>query len=336
MPDIPDRHASPLGCAHAARLVRALSLDALRGFEAAGRHLSFTDAAQELCLTQPAVSKQVKAVEAAVGAALFVRGGRGLRLTAEGASLHAGVQRTLHELQSALAAFAPPSPSLPHAARPVVSLSVTPSFASLWLAPRLAGFRAQAPDIDVRVDASETAVDLAAAGVDLAVRLAEPAEPADEAGASEDGGALLQETLVLVAAPGVAARIASPRDLAGIPALAFVHAVQRWRGMSWPCWRAWLGLGSSAPMPQFEFTQYEHAVRAAREGVGVAIGRLPLVRSCLADGSLRVVLPQLRRPGPRYRLLAGREVGRPEVQRVRAWLRAELAASRPPVASLPG
>jgi DNA-binding transcriptional LysR family regulator len=327
MPDIPDRHASPLARAADARLLRAMSLDALRGFEAAGRHLSITRAAQELCLTQPAVSKQVAAVEDAVGAPVFVRTGRGLRLTAAGAHLHAGVQRALHELQAALAPFAPrPSTA---GARTVVSVTTTPSFASLWLAPRLAALRASAPDIDVRVDASEAAVDLAARGVDLAVRLAAPAARAADAPPSRDGDVWLEETLVLVAAPAVAARIRSPRDLAGVPALAFAHAIQRWPGLSWPCWRTWLGIAASAPVPQFEFTQYEHVVSAAREGAGIAIGRLPLVRSCLADGSLRVVLPHARRPGPGYRLIAAPGADRPEVQRVRAWLCAEMGNCSP-------
>jgi DNA-binding transcriptional LysR family regulator len=304
----------PLHETAASRLLRTLPLDALRGFEAAARRLSFTEAAEELSLTQSAVSKQVKALEDAVGVALFVRGGRGLALTAEGRALHDGTQRLLGELQRTLAQVLP-------SGRAQVSLSVPPSFASMWLAPRLAQFQARHPGIDLHVDASEDALLLEREGVDLAVRQALPGQ------APPDWTLLARERVLLVAAPTRAAQVQRPADLLAQPLLVFHHPVERFDWMSWPHWFQALGLGDVPSQAVFRFSQYEHVVAAALQGTGVAIGRVPLVLPQLRAGTLQGVLPEVQGDGLAHHLVRhAREVARPEVQSVAGWIEAAMAA----------
>jgi len=139
--------------------LRAMSLDAIRGFESAARHLSFTAAAEELCITQSAVSKQIKTLEDALGKALFLRGGKGLSLTPQGRELYEAARAALAQLASAV-------DRLLAVDRASVAVTTTPSFAALWLAPKLAKFQQQEPAIDVRVDASEARVNLEREGMD--------------------------------------------------------------------------------------------------------------------------------------------------------------------------
>lgn len=296
----------------AARLLKTLSLDALRGFEAAARLGSFTAAAEALSLTQSAVSKQVRQLEDALGQALFVRAARGLSLTAEGRVLHAGTQAALRQLETTLSRLVPGQ-------RRRVAVSVTPSFASLWLVPRLPAFHALAPDVDVQVDASEDSRVLERDGFDLAIRLSPP-EQAEAA-----WRLLIPEQLVLVAAPAVAGRVRTPADLAQVPLLVFNHPIERHAGMGWRHWMDRFGLVASPTQPVFQFTQYEHVLRAATQGLGVAIGRLPLVQRALDEGSLQEVLADKVSVGLNtYLLLAPQAAGREEVRAFADWIAAAL------------
>lgn len=298
----------------AARLLRTLSLDALRGFDSAARHLNFTTAADALGLTQSAVSKQVKSLEDTTGRALFTRGPRGLALTAEGHLLHLAVREMLARLEEALQ-------QLVQADRQAVSVSVTPSFASLWLVPRLAGYAAQAPAVDIRVDAAEAPLSLERTGIDLAVRLSPPA-------AAAAGWKLLaHERLLLVAAPALAQRLRTADDLTQLALLVFEHTSAQHPWMAWRHWYEHLGLAQAATQPVFEFSQYEHLLKAAVEGLGVAIGRTPLVLPLLRSGQLQVVLPELQAQGLAYYLvMSGQALARPEVRAFAAWVERELAA----------
>lgn len=290
-----------------------MSLDAIRGFESAARHLSFTAAAEELCITQSAVSKQVKSLEDALGTALFLRGGKGLSLTPEGRQLFEAARASLAQLASAV-------DSLLAVDRVSVSVSTTPSFAALWLAPKLAQFQQLEPAIDVRVDASEARVNLEREGMDMAVRLY-PVQPGDEGSPP-----LLQEQALLVAAPAVAARINAAADILATPLLVYYDPATRFPWMSWPDWYERLGLKQATQQPCLYFSQYEHVLTAAVQGAGVAIGRTPLVLPLLRSGQLEVVLPGETVAGLGYRIVISAHSGeRPAVQKFRAWLERELA-----------
>jgi LysR family glycine cleavage system transcriptional activator len=293
--------------------LRAMSLDAIRGFESAARHLSFTAAAEELCITQSAVSKQIKTLEDALGKALFLRGGKGLSLTPEGRQLFEAARASLAQLASAV-------DRLLAVDRMSVSVTTTPSFAALWLAPKLAQFQQLEPAIDVRVDASEARVNLEREGMDLAVRLY-PVQPGDESPPP-----LLQEQALLVAAPGVAARINAAADVLATPLLVYYDPATRFPWMSWPDWYERLGLKQAAQQPCLYFSQYEHVLTAAVQGAGIAIGRTPLVLPLLRSGQLTVVLPGETVAGLAYRIITStHSTGRPAVQKFRAWLERELA-----------
>jgi LysR family glycine cleavage system transcriptional activator len=293
--------------------LRAMSLDAIRGFESAARHLSFTAAAEELCITQSAVSKQVKSLEDALGTALFLRGGKGLSLTPQGRELYEAARASLAQLASAV-------DRLLAADRESVAVTTTPSFAALWLAPKLAKFQQLEPAIDVRVDASEARVNLEREGMDLAVRLY-PVQPGDEGPPP-----LLQEQALLVAAPGVAARINSAADILSTPLLVYYDPATRFPWMSWPDWYERLGLKQAAQQPCLYFSQYEHVLTAAVQGAGIAIGRTPLVLPLLRSGQLTVVLPGQTVDGLAYRIVtSAHSTGRPAVQKFRDWLERELA-----------
>jgi DNA-binding transcriptional LysR family regulator len=293
--------------------LRAMSLDAMRGFESAARHLSFTAAAEELCITQSAVSKQVKSLEDALGAALFLRGGKGLSLTPKGRELYEAARAALGKLASAV-------DRLQAVDRESVAVTATPSFAALWLAPRLAQFQLLEPAIDVRVDASETRVNLEREGMDLAVRLS-PWEPD-----SEGPPPLLQEQALLVAAPAIAARINIAADILRTPLLVYYDPSARFFWMSWTAWYERLNLKQSARQPCLYFSQYEHVLTAAVQGAGLAIGRTPLVLPLLRNGQLKVVLPGQTVAGLGYRIVSSaHSAGRPAVQKFRAWLERKLA-----------
>ena len=136
-------------------LRRLPSLDFLRGFEAAGRLSSFTRAADELSLTQSALSRQVRALEDALGVALFERRHRALALTREGAALHRDVVDALGAIASAA------ERARSRTREPGLTVTTTVSFASLGLIPRLSSFRERHPDVDVLVSADDRIVDLA-------------------------------------------------------------------------------------------------------------------------------------------------------------------------------
>jgi DNA-binding transcriptional LysR family regulator len=147
---------------------RLPSLDLLRGFEAAARHLSFTKAARELHVTQSAVSRQVKTIEDQLGVRLFRRMNRALLLTEEGQALARAVGAALAGIENAVARL----PALAEDHPITVTTSV--GFAALWLVPRLARLRATHPDIDVRLAASNEIADLQRERMDVAIRFCEP------------------------------------------------------------------------------------------------------------------------------------------------------------------
>ena len=180
-------------------------LDQLEAFEAAARHLSFTKAADELALTQSAVSRQIAALESHYGLALFRRLHRALRLTDDGHTLQRAVGEVLARLHEVSAEL-----KREQRAKTVV-VTTTPGFAGLWLIPRLADFTASHPDVDVRISAVYTLVNLKRDGVDLAIRY----KAAEEAG--EGAELLFGEVVLPVCSPRLlrdpARPLKKPEDL---------------------------------------------------------------------------------------------------------------------------
>ena len=203
-------------------LRRLPSLDFLKGFEAAGRLLSFTRAAEEIFVTQSALSRQIQALEAALGVALFVRRHRALALTTAGQAYH-------REIAALLGALAAATQTVRGVTRgPGLTLSTTVSFASLWIIPRLSSFRARCPDVEVFVSADDRLVDLARGEVDVAIRYL-PAEAVPE-----NAVRLFGERMMPVASPrccGVRASVLpGPRISPGTSCFTSTTPMVRCRG----------------------------------------------------------------------------------------------------------
>ena len=302
---------SPLG--------RLPSLDALKGFDAAARHLSFTRAAAELSLTQSAISRQVQTLEAQLGVRLFLRGVRKLTLTPEGEQLHRAVASALANLAEVCAGLRAGK------RRPRVTVSAAISIAALWLVPRLGGFQERYPDVDVRLSADNRTVDLAREEVDVALRYGPPELMPPEA------LLLFDEVVFPVASPGIATGFPvkpTPADLAMVTLLAWRSDVPS-PGLDWAPWLVSLGLEKARPKALMQFNQYDQMIRAAADGQGIALGRGPLVRRLVDAGQLAPLMATRERVASRgYFLLPAAGGARPEVDAFIAWLMAEAAGSR--------
>lgn len=229
-----------------------LPLNALRAFEASARHLSFTRAAAELCVTQAAVSHQVKGLEARLGAVLFRRLAHGLVLTEEGQALLPILTDSFDRIARGLTRFQA------GAMREVLTVGVVGTFAVRWLLPRLSQFRDAHPLVDVQVRTHNNKVDPAAEGLDLAIRFGD----GDWHGTTCDE--ILRAPLTPLCAPQLAARLDSPQDLASLPLL------RSYRREEWPAWRHAAEVeGPPAAGPVFDSLSL--MVQAAIQGVGVAL-----------------------------------------------------------------
>jgi len=300
------------------RTLRALpSLDFLRGFEAVGRRLSFTLAAQELFLTQSALSRQIKALEDALGIPLFERRHRALALTIPGAAYHRSVTDVLEALASATERTRDAS----HA--PGLTVSTTVSFASLWLIPRLARYRALEPAAEVYVSADDRVVDLAHGDVDVVIRYL------PDSSAPPNALRLFGDRLTPVASPAVVrgkTPLRTPADLARHVLLHFDDRDGRMPWLNWPSWLASNGAGGLKSAGTLHFLLYDQVVQAAVGGQGVALGRLPMLGEHLRDG--RLVAPfarKLESARSYFAIAARRSAGRNDVAAFLDWIRDEAA-----------
>ena len=254
---------------------RQLRLDLLHTFEAAARHLSFTRAGAELFLSQSAISRQVQQLEESVGAPLFERRHRALALTEAGRILQRAVEDSLERLRDAAARVRST------AGRQQFTLTCTPGFASFWLIPRLAGFTAAHPEVDVRISATLDLVDLRRAGVDLAVRFV----PSTEG----QGPLLFEEEVQPMCAPQLlrdpARPLKTPQDLERHTLLT-VEMRDAPLTVDWEPWLRLMGLPALHMAHTVRFTQYGEAVAAAVAGQGVVIGRLPLLADLVRQKKL--------------------------------------------------
>jgi DNA-binding transcriptional LysR family regulator len=302
------------------RLYDLPPLDQLEAFEAAARHLSFTKAAQELSLTQSAVSRQIAAIEQHLGVTLFRRLHRALALTDDGATLARAVGEVLRLLHHV-------SGELRRASRVrTVVVTTTPGLAGLWLIPRLARFTARAPGVDVRISAGNALVNLDRDGVDLAIRYCGPD------GAGRGARLLFRETAFPVCAPALLADadrpLATPADLRR-HVLLHAHAGPGNELMDWALWMRAMGVADLAPAGALHFSQYDQLVHAAVSGQGVALGRSPIIDALLADGRLVAPFEARLDTARAYHLLqSAAAAAKPEVLAFVDWLLEEAAAPR--------
>jgi LysR family transcriptional regulator, glycine cleavage system transcriptional activator len=288
------------------------SLDLLQGFEAAARHLSFTKAGEELFLTQSAVSRQIKELEEQLGVELFQRRHRALVLTDAGRLLYSTAANVLSSVRATTDRLRSIG------SRSVLSVTTTTSFASLWLVPRLAGFRRVAPESDVRISADSRFVSLERDGFDVAIRLCTAAY------AGPGATKLFGENVFPVAVPQIARLLRAPRDL---DRQVLLELDQQDRTPPWLSWRSWLetvGLSDLRTEGLLRFSEYDQVVNAALSGVGVALGRSELVREALASGRLVAPFQQETSTARAYYAVTNpASAARDEVKAFVAWLRRE-------------
>lgn len=298
---------------------RLPSLDLLKGFDAAARHLSFTRAAQDLFVTQSALSRQIQTLEEQLGAPLFERRHRELRLTNAGQILHATARTVLDELAQAVAKIRREQTSLP------LTVSTNMPFAALWLIPRLSRFRARHPAIDVFISADNRVVDLERERIDLAVRYC------SETMAPPGSPRLFGERVIPVCSPALAADhsrpIRRPEDLARHVLLHIDDEGGRYPWLNWPAWLAAVGVRELTPVGSLRFIHFDQVMQAALDGQGVALGRVPLIDSLLKQG--RLVAPlrgKYTTPRAYFVVRGAQSAVRPEAQDFIDWLLEEAKA----------
>ena len=294
---------------------RLPSLNGLRAFEAAARHLSFTNAASELNVTQTAISHQIKRLEDELGLKLFVRQNRALALTPQGHDYLPGVRAAFNDLR--LATDRLKRRDNDH----VLTVSTLASMASKWLLPRISAFQKAHPDIDVRITTSTSMVDFKSGDVDAAIRYGRGQWP----GLRADW--LTADDLFPVCSPALRSgkkALLKPQDLADYTLL---HS----SGGYDDDWRLWLtaaGLPADiSKQPGLTFDMIFMTLQAAIDGLGVAIGRTTYVEGDLAKG--RLVVPfKIRLPADAGFYLVSPEAASdaPKLVAFREWLLASVQA----------
>ena len=287
-------------------------LNALRAFEAAARHLSFTRAAEELNVTQAAISHQVKGLEERLGVVLFRRLNRALLLTDAGQSYLPAVRDAFDRIAEATGDLK----ALDRAG--VLTVSVLPSFAAKWLVPRLGGFRHAHPDIDVHIAPSDHLTDFAREDVDLAIRYGKGEWPGLRA------ERMLTEKICPVCSPRLLEgphRLRTPADLGRHTLL---HDDMR---IDWRMWLLAAGVEGIDASRGPSFTDSSMVIQAAVEGQGVALGRSALAAADLATG--RLVKPfdiSLPAAAAYYVVCPEATAERPKIVAFRDWVIAEAGS----------
>jgi LysR family glycine cleavage system transcriptional activator len=280
-------------------------LNALRAFEVAARHLNFRLAAEELGVTQGAVAQQVRGLEAALGLKLFERHPRTLALTDAGRGYVANIRRAFELIGDATDALRPEPRHL--------TVSVTPSFASRWLIPRLPAFTAAHPDIDLRILASDRVANFQTDAVDLAVRYGRP-----PFGPGLTANLLFEQVIVAVASPLLVEKLGPPDQPENFARYALLHDSHDF----WPqVLEQAFPAGAAASGKSIRFNQTSLAIEAAVAGQGLALASDIFVTADLASGRLTRALPAELRVGSDFYLVSSRKPRHPAaVLEVKEWM----------------
>ncbi len=306
---------------------RTPSLDALRIFVVAARHLSFTAAASELNLTQSAVSHRIRGVEEELGLSLFNRLTRRLELTPQGRALAHRIEHAIGEIDRSIVDLALRDEDAP------LKVTMLPSVASHWLIPRLARIRQLHPDVDVQVIADPRLLDLRAEGLDLAIRFGRRPHP------SYAATRLMGDRVLPVCTPELLGQYGPVKTIDALMTLPLLHDSATDGDGSDSDWRAWLdylGRRDLACNTGQRFSEASMLINAAMQGLGVALARASLVSGALANGTLVCPLLLATPTAFTYYLLGlPEDVDRPKIATFRTLLVAEAAATEaamPPIA----
>ena len=287
-------------------------LQTLRAFEAAGRHLSMTLAAEELNVTHGAVSRHIKTLEHDLGVPLFRRMTRRIALTDEGTDFHALVARLLTELTRKAEHLRAQN----NGARLTIGTSV--SFGIKWLAPRLHRLMEHYPEFDIHLDVTDITVELGSGRVDAALRYGTGQYP--QAIAER----ILEETVTPVCSPDYKARMGGLPTIASLSRCRLLHEDRMQAN-----WEQWLALAGADGIGSFRGPAYSHgsmAIEAAIRGEGIALGRSALVAEDMAAGRLVAPFPALRMKAERayYLVYPPGNQDHPKVRALRDWVTEEI------------
>ncbi len=292
-------------------------LDLLRSFEAVARHRSFTLAAEELCLTQSAVSRQIKALEDALGLSLFRRLHRAIDLTPEGQRLFESVTRGLDDVSACLTALGA-NPKAPQ-----ITVSASVAFAWYWLMPRLERFGGLQPDVDLRVLATDHAVLPGAGEVDVAVLF----------GSGQWVGLqarlLFGERVYPVCSPAYLRAhpaLHRPEDLLDQTLLHLEYGKASFGGVDWRSWLLRQGVNGQPVRRGLRFNSYPMVLQAAEAGQGVALGWSYVTDPLLAEGRLVCPVDRTLETQDGYYLCVSMNAAlTPEISAFLSWISAEAS-----------
>jgi len=300
---------------------RAVPLNALRAFEAVARHGSFSRAAEELCVTQGAVSRQVANLERHLEAVLFRRVNRQVQLTPKGTQLFPVVSDAFQRIREGMHLVTG------DALERTLKVKVPPTFGIRWLVPRLARFHGDHPEIDVQITTSHQTVDFDREDIDVAVYWG--------FGEWKDLAAefLLGEDLVPVCSPELlkGKRLRHPRDLADFVLLRSMHRTDDWR-----IWMKGAGVSDVDWIHTLSFENSALTYQAAVDRLGVVVAQYAFVADDIAAKRLTTPFPR-KVPGERAYFLVypQRHAARSKVVAFRTWLMGEATVSIPALLSDP-
>ncbi len=256
---------------------RLPSLNCLFAIEAVGRHLSFTEAADELGITQPAVSKAIRTTEDALGFPLFERNRRGLRMTPNGKAIYKEARFVLNQMLKTV------NELTGEADNPIVRACFSSSFVALWMLPRLPEFSKAYPNIALHLDESDSdKVDIVAKDLDFSARLG------DGTWSDVRSWLLTPERVGAVASPDYIARNPGLEDLGLLAQANLIHVDEPKRvRIGWPDWFASLQARQPPSKASLTVSDYHSAIDAALMGQGVALGWEHLVQGKIEQGQLQ-------------------------------------------------
>lgn len=298
---------------------RLPSLDLFHTFEVVARHRSFTLAADELCLTQSAVSRQIKTLEDALGLRLFRRLHRAIEVTAEGQRLLESVTRGLEDISACLAALGA------EAKAPQITVSASVAFAWFWLMPRLERFGVLQPDVDLRVLATDQPVLPGSGEVDVAILFG--------SGQWEglDARLLFGERVYPVCSPTYLRdhpELRRPEDLLDQTLLHLEYGKPSFGGVDWRTWLLRQGVNGQPVRRGLRFNSYPMVLQAAEVGHGVALGWSYVTDPLLAEGRLVCPVDRTVETQDGYYLCTSKETDQtPGTTAFLGWIAAEAAGS---------
>ena len=287
------------------------SFAVLRSFECAARHQSFTLAAEELSLTQSAISRQIKELELAIGADLFRRVGRRVELTERGAGFAADLRLDLQRISSTVFQAITASDD-----ETVLRIAVLPTFASRWLIPRLPGFEALHPNIRVDLSVRENTFNLVKEHFDAALHFGPPVWP--------DGNLaeLCTEVMIAVASPSLIAShgISEAKHLLEVP---LIHLETR--PLAWNEWFSGLGIKENRVMGGKQYGQFSMVIAGAIASLGAAILPSYLIEAELADGRLKAISDVGLSTSNAYYIATPKGISNPAAEAFSAWVRGQIS-----------